>query len=347
MALLLVGLAASTVPAARWSARKGRRLAFVGGALIATMSSLAAAFAIYVESFWLFCGTTFALGFNQAFVQQYRFAAAEATESKHVGRAVSLVLLGTLVAAWLGPELAKRADGFGSFNRDAAGYVLLAGVMFSGAVVLGFLRTDPPVPRLQRRSGGNIRALFQKPGFVLAIAGAGLGYAVMVFVMTATPISMHVRDGHSMGHTAGVIQSHIVAMYLPSLLSGRLIERFGSVRIMWTGLGLVAACLVLGAVGREVSHYWSSLVLLGVGWNFLFVGATSLLVSQYEPEEKGLAEAVNDFCVFTLAALGSLLSGTVMEWLGWRGLLAVAVVPTALLGAVLLWYSWRSKVVAS
>jgi MFS family permease len=177
---------------------------------------------------------------------------------------------------------------------------------------------------------------------LLSVAASGLAYAVMVFVMTATPLSMHHVDGHTMNHTASVIQAHIIAMFAPSFVSGRLIARFGETRVMWLGLTAFGSCLAIAALGHEVIHYAASLVLLGVGWNFLFVGATSLLVRQYSPEERGRAEAINDFAVFSLAATSSLLSGTALHHLGWTGLLGLAVIPTLLLLIALLWYRTQS-----
>lgn len=341
VALLMVGLASSTVPAARWSARFGRRNAFVGGALIAALAAGSAAAAICHSSFWWFCGSTFALGFNQALVQQYRFAAAEGAEDGKAAQAISTVLTGTLLAAWLGPELAKRAPVIYGLESIAVAYLLLAAVTLLGATALYFLRGLNPITRSQSTTTVATMDLFRRPGFVLAIASSGLGYAVMVFVMTATPLSMHNVHGHSMGHTASVIQAHIMAMFAPSFISGRLISRFGAVRIMGAGFLAVVACLVVAAAGHALPHYYASLVLLGLGWNFLFVGATALLVTQYAPEERGKAEAINDLSVFTLAATGSLLSGTVMHNLGWHGLLAVAVIPTALILTALVWHHFQ------
>lgn len=337
VALLLVGLSVATVPTAYLSARVGRRAAFVAGASVASLAALSAAVAIAHASFWWFCASIMLLGANQALVQQYRFAAVEMVPQGQGARAISTVLLGTLVAAWLGPELAKRAHATDTFPRLGTAYLLLSGVTLLGAATLGLL-CDLGRPQQRHAASTSVATLFRRPGFVVAMAGSGLGYAVMVFVMTATPLSMHVVDGHSTRHTASVIQSHIVAMFAPSLVSGRLVGRFGSVRVLWAGLVAVIACLAVGAWGHALAHYYVSLILLGIGWNFLYVGATALLVSQYSPEERGTAESVNDFVVFTLAATGSLLSGTAMEAFGWLGVLSLATAPTGLLLLVLLWY---------
>ena len=335
VALMIVGLALSTVPAARYMEQVGRRRGFMTGAAIAVGAALVAAMAITRENFWLFCASTLVLGSNLAFVQQYRFAAAESVKPAQVPKAVSIVLLGTLAAAWLGPQLGKMAEPAMGIGREAMAYVLLAIVLAIGMLLLAKLKDVKPVehstaPGQEARS---LREVFGQRGFLIAVLAASCGYGVMSFLMTATPISMHVKDGFSLDKTALVIQSHIAAMYLPSLFSGVLIRRLGEPLLMLTGIAI-------GFLGHEFHHYWVTLVLLGIGWNFLFVSATTLLTRQYRASERYRAQAANDFTVFSITAAASLLSGTAIEYLGWEGLLTVSILPLALLTAMLL-VSWK------
>lgn len=350
VALMIVGLALSTVPAARYMERVGRRRGFMTGAAIAVGAALMAAMAITRENFWMFCAATLVLGSNLAFVQQYRFAAAESVKPAQVPKAVSIVLLGTLVAAWLGPQLGKMAEPAMGIGREAMAYILLAVVLAIGMLLLAKLKDVKPVehstaPGHEARS---LREVFGQRGFLIAVLAASCGYGVMSFLMTATPISMHVKDGFSLDNTALVIQSHIAAMYLPSLFSGVLIRKLGEPLLMLTGIAALGICIAIGFLGHEFHHYWFTLVLLGIGWNFLFVSATTLLTKQYRASERYRAQAANDFTVFSITAAASLLSGTAIEYLGWEGLLTVSIVPLVLLTVMLLvnWSKLREPAVA-
>ncbi|HEX7029273.1 MAG TPA: MFS transporter [Gammaproteobacteria bacterium] len=331
VALMTVGLAASVVPVAVLMRQKGRRFGFLFANAVAIAGALLAAIAIQGEDFWLFCLATLLLGVNLAAVAQYRFAATENVTQDDVPRAVSLVLLGTLVAAFLGPLLVQSAEATQGISRDAAAYLMLAALL---AVSLLLLLRYRDVFAAEKRAAGEARPLREiasQRRFIVAVAASAIGYGVMVFLMTATPVSMHVMDGHALDHTAAVIQAHIAAMYLPSLASGWLIRRFGEARLLLAGIVILFACVAAAMLGREVVHYAVALILLGIGWNFLFVGGTTLLTQAWRPAERFRVQAANDFLVFTVMAAASLASGAAVYSAGWNTLLLVVLPPLAVL----------------
>jgi len=345
VSLTIVGLAATAVPASLLMERFGRRNGFVGSALIAALASLAVAWAIVQSSFGLLCAAMLALGANLAFQQQQRFAAAESVPPDRVSQAISIVMVGTLVAAAVGPQLALALKNLVPGHEYAGSFVGVAVLCLAAALVLS--RTAPGLPPARatdRRGARPLSRILRDPMFVIAVAAAVVSYAVMSFIMTATPISMHVHDHHSDTDTAWVIQSHLLAMYGPSLFSGRLIGRVGVRAGMSAGLALMLACVVIASAGRDLMHYWWGLVMLGVGWNLLFVAGTALLTTTYAPAERFRAQAVNEFSVFGTQALASLLAGPAIHALGWRTLNLATLVPLALFaGALLAWPAQRSR----
>lgn len=333
---MVVGAALCTIPAALIMQRIGRRLGFALAALFGAMALALAAWAAGAERFYLFCIATGLFGVNMAFVQQYRFAAAESVDASRTSVAVSLVLLGSIGGAFLGPRLislAARHDPQAPYGTAFYAVGLLLAV---SAIMLGsLLREDSRAAALADRPAGRpLRALLSQQGFLTAVVAGVCSYGVMTLVMTATPVSMHVSDGHSLDVTGWVISSHVAAMYAPSLFSGFLIARFGCRLVMIAGASLLAASLLFGLQGQAVMHYWLALVALGVGWNFLYVGGTTLLTRFYRPEERFKAQAFNDFCVFGVAAIASLASGAALHYLGWHWLMFVPmpVLALALIG---------------
>lgn len=318
IAAMVVGVALFTIPAALMMKKIGRRLGFIAGSLLATIASLAAAHAIGIQSFSLFCGATLLVGANLAFIQQYRFAAAESVDAKHVSKAISLVLLGGIVAGFLGPEIAKRTRNMLDYGDYAGSFVCLAILYMVVAGALFFLRETPQPNEAAIRRGRPLRQVIAQPGYLVAMLGGMVAYGVMSFIMTATPISMHVIDGHALEVTARVIQSHIMAMYLPALFTGAIIARLGATRVMVIGLLATVACVLLALAGHQIWSYWSALVLLGIGWNFQFLGATVLLTANYWPAERFKAQAVNDLMIFGTQAIMSLSAGAVMHRANWE-----------------------------
>ncbi len=345
VSLTVVGLAATAIPAALLMERIGRRTAFVASSTVAAVAALAVAWAIMQASFGLLCAATLVLGANLAFQQQQRFAAAESVPPAQASRAISTVMIGTLAAAAVGPQVALALKDLVPGHEYAGSFVGVAALCLAAALVL--TRCDPglPPPRPAGSSQGRpIGEVARQPMFLVAVAAAVVSYAVMSFIMTATPISMHVHDHHSDTDTAWVIQSHLLAMYGPSLFTGRLIGRIGVRAGMTAGLALMFACVAIASAGHDLMHYWWGLVLLGVGWNLLFVAGTALLTTTYEPAERFRAQAVNEFSVFGTQALASLLAGPAIHLLGWRTLNLATLVPLALFAAALLaWPAQRSR----
>ena len=323
---LVVGLAAAAVPVALLIRRVGRRTGFVIGAGVSAAGALVAAHATTAGSFAEFCAATFVMGAAGACVQQYRFAAAESVDARHAGRAVSLVLVGGIIAGALGPEIGRRGRlWFG--NEFSGAFALVAIVQVAAMALLSALRIPAPAGPAMPQAQLPFRAFFARKTFVLAVVAAGSASAIMSFLMTATPISMHVHDAHSIDDAAFVIQSHVVAMFAPSLVTGWLVDRLGRPRMMAAGVVAIGAAIAAGASGHSVSAYWMGLVLLGLGWNLLFIGATVLLTQSLEPSQRFRGQGLNDFTVFSSQALASLAAGAVLHQFGWAAMnLAVAPV---------------------
>ena len=340
---MVVGTALATVFAAMLMRYAGRRIGFAIGAAIAAAGGGISAYALQSESFVLFCVGVGLYGVNNAFVQQYRFAAAESVPASAAGRAISMVLLGAIGGAFCGPLLATGgAHLIGA--HIYTGSMLAMGTLQIVAMLL-LLALDEPkaVGGAAEGSERPLGVVVRQPSFLVAMLASVVGYGVMNLVMTATPLSMHVHDGLSLNDTAWVIQSHVLAMYVPSFFSGLLIARLGVVRILSCGLVAMLAALGFGLAGHAVTHYWWALVLVGIGWNFLFVGGTALLVESYRPIERFKAQAVNEFSVFGVSAAASLLAGTLIHNWGWNVVLwstAPLLVGTA---AVLLLFGMRPK----
>jgi len=313
---LVIGVAMSAVPAALLMRRIGRRAGFMTGAAISSAGALLAAAATAHDRFAAFCLATLVMGTGSAFVAQYRFAAAESVDPRHTGRAVSFVLVGGIVAGVLGPEIGRHGQRW--FGSEFSGaFVVVAGVQAIALVLLSAVRLPPSTAPATPAERLSARTFLARPAFVLAVVSASAAYAVMSFIMTATPISMHVHDRHSLDDTAFTIQSHVVAMFVPSLVTGFLVDRLGLTRMMIAGSVTLMAGLVAAASGHTVWAYWTGLVLLGAGWNLLFVGATVLLTRSYAPAERFRAQGLNDVAVFGSQSLASLASGAVLHRFGW------------------------------
>ncbi len=324
VSLMVVSVAATAIPAALLMRRIGRKAGFALASLSASFSMVLATYSLFSASFPWFMAAAAIFGINLAFTQQYRFAAAESVAPAFAGRAISLVLLGAIGGAIVGPELVARGEGLidgTPYAGTLAGLAVLYVVQSILLLFLGPFRGDGNGH--VAAAGRPLREIVTQPLFAVAVLGGTAAYGVMTLIMTATPLSMHVHDGYSISETAGVIRSHVLAMYVPSLVSGFLIERLGTVRMMMAGAaGLLLACLV-GLQGQSVSHYLSALVLLGIGWNFLYVGGTTMLTLTYAINERFKAQAVNDFSVFGTSATASLLAGTVIHAEGWYTLVII------------------------
>jgi len=341
MSFFVVGTALATIPAALLMQRVGRRLGFAGSALLGCCGALIGSLAVTLGSFVLLCVAASFIGMTLAFGQQFRFAATESVPEQGAAYAVAFVLLGSIGGAFVGAALAglaQEASSAASFKPAFQGAAVL--YVVACGILLAFKNVDIKAPETGSATGRSLLELIRQPLFLIAVLGGVTGQGIMTYLMTATPLSMHVIDGHSMVETSGVIRAHVIAMFLPSLVTAPLIATFGARRLMFAGVVAMVITLLFGLAGQQVLHYWWALVLLGVGWNFLFIGGTTLLVKNYAPAERFKAQAFNDFSVFGASALASLLAGTLMFQLGWHAVLYSAV-PFLLLMVVLLIWSLR------
>lgn len=339
MSLMVVGTALTTVPASLGMQRFGRRAGFAASALLGVGACQLAAFALQTENFLLFCIAGALIGMTVAFSQQFRFAAAESVPLNLVSKAVSLILVGSIGGAFLGPELAARSPEWTPEQPFRGAYFAATATYLLAFLALLLFRNPQPIDAgdgAQEEGHRSLLSIVLLPVVTAAILGGMVGQGVMTFIMTATPVSMHVVDGHSLADTAEVIRAHVLAMYIPSLFSGVLIGWVGVRKVMFLGIAALAATVGLGMLGHQFMHYWSALVLLGVGWNFLFVGGTTLLVGAYRPTERFRVQALNDFSVFGVSALASLLGGAVLLQFGWETVLIASTVPLLLMVAALL-----------
>ena len=336
VSLMVLGTAAMTVPAAMLMQRFGRRFGFCGASVLGLVAALIGAEALGSDAFWGFAAAALGVGATLAFAQQFRFAAAESVTPERAGQAISLILLGSIGGALLGPELVARSALLDPERPFRFAMFALAGLHVLAGAMLALLREGQQVDaKVDEVPARPLAEVVRQPLFLTAVAGGVVGQGVMTYLMTATPVSMHVVEGHDISATAGVIRAHVVAMYAPSLASAVLIGRFGAQRMMAAGVFVMLLTIALGLSGREVMHYWWALVLLGIGWNFLFVGGTTLLVGTYRSSERFRAQAVNDFSVFGTSAMASLAAGSVMLAFGWITLLISALPALVAMGLAL------------
>ncbi len=338
-----LGLALGTIPAAYLMRRIGRRDSYLIGATIGIIAGLTAALGVTAGTFVLFCLGTFIAGFYNAFAQSYRFAVTDAATARYHARAISWVMVGGMIAAVIGPQVVI-------WTRDSISGVPFAGAFVGQAAlallalpVLANFRNSRPADTM--RTAGNGRPLIEilmTPRFMLAATTGLVAYGLMSFVMTAAPIAM-VTCGHTVGQAALGIQWHVLAMFGPSFVTGALIARFGKERIAATGLVLIAISAATALSGLALANFWFSLMLLGVGWNFGFIGATAMVAECHTPEERSKAQGANDFMVFGTVAAASFFSGTLLNWSGWATINWLVFPVVALVLVPLLWQAARQN----
>jgi MFS family permease len=339
IASMFLGTVITIIPASLWMARSGRRTGFVAGALLGALGGLVAAWGIHAGSLLLLSLGTMFVGAYLAFAQFYRFAASEVADDAFRPRAISLVLAGGVVAALLGPALGR----LGAPLLEPAyvgSFLILAITSLVAALLLLGLR----VPRPDLTAGGEeprpLLAIMRQPTYVVALFAAATGSGVMVLAMTATPLAM-VEHQHGLPAASTVIQAHVLGMFLPSFFTGGLIARFGVLKIMLAGAALMFGHVALSLGGTGLASFASSLFLLGVGWNFLFIGGTTLLTSTYRPEERGRAQAANDLLIYVTGLAASLSAGALLDGTGWRGLNLVLLPWLAMAVIAISWLSYQ------
>ena len=326
-ALYVVGTAIFTILAARIMSKIGRRLGFIFAALGSSAASLLAAFAISQQNFILFCISCLILGMGAAFNHQYRFAAAESVEKEKAPKAISILMLAGIVSAFLGITSANYTKNLIPDYLYVGSYLMLAAFTFIPAILLFFYKNNEKA-KIDLNNTNTGRRLFEiifQPRFLQAVIASAFAYAVMSFLMTATPLSMHVMEKMSLEKTGLVLQLHVAAMFLPSLITGNLIKKFGHSNIMYMGVLMLVVTIVLSLFEQSYANYMVALIFLGFGWNFLFISGTSLVVLTYKEEEKFKAQGINDLIVFTTMALASLSAGIVLSLTSWTTMNLVCI----------------------
>jgi len=324
-AMMIVGSAVFTVFASKIMSRIGRKRGFLLSAIACSFSSLVAAYSIYNENFVLYCTACFLIGNSLAFTHQYRFAAAESVEKIMIPRAISIIMLAGILSALLGPNLANYAKDMIDGHTYVGSYLALSVLTFIPVFFLFFYSNETKKTNEKKTSGRSYLELLAQPRFLQAIVAAAFAYAIMSFLMTATPISMHIMHGISLGKTGMVIQIHVIAMFLPSLLTGTLVKKYGHSKIMYCGVILFGITIMLSNFEQVFLNYIISLAFLGLGWNFLFISGTSLLVISYKENEKYKAQGLNDVLVFSTQALASLSAGFLLNLTSWETLNLICI----------------------
>lgn len=337
----VVGGALSTNIVAATQMRFGRKISFQMGLVVGLLAALLCAYAAFGRNFWLLVGATMVAGYYNANANLYRFAAAELAAPPAREKAVSLVMAGGLIGAVLGPNLAAR-------TRDlyavpfAGAYIALALVALVSIAILSFIRFPPVPPRTAANSGRPLGQIMRQPVFIVAAIGGSLGFGVMNLLMAATPIAMQ-QCGLPFSDAAFVLQWHVIGMFAPGFFTGHLIKRFGALPVMGVGVALNLLCIVTALSGVDLHQFLIALFLLGVGWNFLFTGATTLSLKAYRPEEKDRAQGALNFFMFATLALSSFASGVLVTTSGWQLLNLGSLVPVAVTAAALIWLAMRQR----
>lgn len=340
IAMMMVGVVLAALPASLLMKRVGRRTGFIIGALVGGAGGGAlSVWAIALESFWLFGAGNLLLGLYQAFANYHRFAAADAASPAFESRAISLVLAGGVVAAFLGPLNASRTNELLAGLPDAGPYAVIVALAVVGAALHTGLRipNDDEARTGKQRSMREIRS---NPAFGVALLAATVGYTIMILVMTATPLAMR-HEGFGLPDAATVMQWHVLGMFAPSFVTGHLIARFGLPNILLAGAAVLAGSVAAAVTGQAMAHFWVALVLLGIGWNFLFVGGSALLATTHTPAERGKVQGINELVIFAAVAVGSLLAGALLHTAGWAALNLVMLPLIAVTGSVT--WRWRQR----
>lgn len=337
----VLGGAVTTMPASLYMRRVGRQTGLSLGTVLGILGALLCAFGVSQENFWLLCVGTFVCGGYNAFGQYYRFAAADTASATYRSQAISLVLAGGLVGGIIGPAVSRVSVDFFT-TRFMGAYLSLTVFALITMLILRFIQIPNPSIEEQRTTGRPLREILQQPRTVVAILSGAVGFGVMNFLMTATPLAMGLC-GYPFGDAALVISSHVIAMFAPSFFTGKLIQRFGVLNIIGVGVLLNFGSLSTALSGVSFAHFWLALVLLGVGWNFMYIGGTTLLTETYQPEERAKTQGANDSLVFAMMLLSSLFSGLTVTQAGWMQVNLAAFPLLIVVLLAVLWLMWRQR----
>ena len=318
IALSVVGTAVFTIFASKIMSKIGRKPGFILASIGSSLFSLLAAYAISNQDFILFCFSSFLIGTSLAFTHQYRFAAAESVDKDKIPKAISIIMFAGILSAFIGPNVANYTKNLISGYLYVGSFLSLSVLTFIPTILLIFYSSKSMFNLNAKYFGRSYFQLISQPRFLQAIISAAFAYAIMAFLMTATPISMHIMEKINLDKTGIVIQFHIVAMFLPSLATGYLIKKYGHSNIMYFGVILFGATIIMSLFEQTFTNYLFALIFLGLGWNFLFISGTSLLVVSYKEEEKFKAQGLNDILVFSTQAIASLSAGFLLSLTSWK-----------------------------
>lgn len=331
LAVLFIAVMLTSIPAAMLMKRIGRKKAFMFATIFGASGGLLATYAILNNNFWLFVLSTGLVGIFNGFGNYFRFAAADVSEKDQKSKAISYVMIGGVAAAIIGPNLANLTHtslANTAFAGSYASIIVLYVLIFITVSFLKLPNTNAAIEAESTTPARSLKTIARQPKFIIGLICGMLGYGVMSFVMTATPLAMH-HSAHTFSDTSFVIQWHTLGMFAPSFFTGHLIKRFGIYNILLIGALLGFACIVINLIGTSVTHYWIALVCLGISWNFLFIGGTSLITETYNSSERSKTQALNDFAVFSTVALSSLSAGVLQHRFGWE-MVNIGVTPLLL-----------------
>ncbi len=338
----ILGTALSTLPANLAMRKLGRRGGYFLSSLIGLVAMLIAAYGVYIGNFHIFALGTFATGGYWAFVQSYRFAATDIASEKFKSKAISWVMMGGLASAVIGPQTIIFTQDIIPNHIFAATYLAGAGLIVLSMLIVTQVRIARPIIMKGASSGRPLAEIARSRRFVVAVFCGVVSYSVMTFIMTSSPLAI-VGGGHSHAQAALGIQWHVVAMYLPSFFTGNLIDRYGKINIVIAGMLLLTGASIVGLSGETIGHFWTSLVLLGMGWNFGYIGATAMVTDCYRSDEMNKVQGLNDFLIFGLNAAASLSAGVIYFYYGWEMVATIVLPAIGLCLGLLIWISVRKR----
>ena len=318
MSISVVGIAIGAIFATKIMSLIGRKAGFISASIGNFLVCTLAAYSIMEQNFFLFCFANFFLGVGMSFTHQYRFAAAESVEKDKIPKAISIILLGGIISAFVGPGIANFSKDIISDQLYVGSYISLSILTIIPVIFFLFYENISKLKKEIKHSGRSYMELISQPKFLQAMIASAFGYAIMTFLMTATPLSMHVMEKISLDKTSMVIQFHVASMFVPSLLTGHLIKKIGHSLVMYAGIFLYSITILISFFDQTHMNYMFALIFLGLGWNFLFISGTSLLVLTYKEEEKFKAQGLNDFIVYSIHAIGSLSAGILIVLTNWK-----------------------------
>ncbi len=338
----VIGAAVAAMPAAHLMKAIGRRGGFTVGPILGITGALIVSAGIYLGNFYLFCLGTLIFGGYNGFAQQYRFAAADASPPEFKAKAISYVLAGGLVGGILGPELSTLTkDLFGKEYEYLGSVISLIGIMIAVIFILRLLNIPIESRTEAKEPIRPTREIISQPAFIVAVIAAAMSYAVMNLLMVSSPLAMTVLCGHPYSAAASVIGFHVIGMFAPSFITGDLIKKFGVRQVMFAGVVLNFVTVAIALSGVTVAHFWWSMFILGVGWNFVYIGATAMLTETYRPSERAKAQGINEFCIFSVMVVTAFSSGFLLDGSGWELLNYISIVLITIIAVALTWFALR------